>query len=272
MRPVTVLCIVLFLLSTPARADTPAGRLDLSDMSAPAVEITGEQPRLRTRNWYVGLGATNYHPRLRESEAQIDRQINRLFAWLPSWERPTTFADWRDRFFLWDMTVGAGTDVSRKTTLMVWTGGATGTIKNKARYGLFATDIRFTRTTFFVVPEFFYYPLGKIDYETVAGTRGCARVRAALAGAKPYAALAGGYSFVRAEADVKFKMPVIGTFFRQKQSDDHHMYLISPRIGVELPVGANTSIAPVVMYLFQGPDYSREYNGPALSISVRHRF
>ena len=50
------------------------------------------------------------------------------------------------------------------------------------------------------------------------------------------------------------------------------MYTISPRLGVEMPVGKNTSIAPVAMYLFNGPRHGSEYNGPAISFSIRRRF
>ncbi len=266
--PMACICMVLSLCATVG--PTAALEPDLDPLER---ETTEEPPRkLALGNWYVGIGATNYHPGLRESEAQIDRQLNRLFGWLPCWKRPTTFADWRDKFVLWDLTIGAGRDITPRTTLMVWTGGMSGTIKNKERYGPIATDIRFTRTSFFVIPEFFYYPRGKVDYSAAADAQGWDRVRAALAGTKPYMAVAAGYSFVRAEADVKFKTPILGTILRQSQSEDHHMYTISPRLGVEMPVGKNTSVAPVVMYLFNGPRHGDEYNGPALSFSIRRRF
>lgn len=240
--------------------------------AVPRLETPGQTDRTTDqRRWYVGIGATNYHPALRESEAQIDRQLNRVFGWMPCWQRPTTFKDWRDRFILWDITAGVGSDISQKTALMVWFGGASGTIKNREGYGLFATDIRFARTTAFAVPEFYYYPMGKVDYAETSEVRGCERLRAALANTKPYLSVAAGYTFVRAKGDARFKAPVVGTFFRQRQTEDHHMYLISPRLGVEMPVGKNTSFSALAMYLFNGPHHSREYNGPAISFNIRRR-
>jgi hypothetical protein len=233
-----------------------------------------ETPELALKgpHWYFGMGGTNYHPQLRESEGQIKRELNDLFGWLPRWEKPTTFADWRDNFMLWDLVAGFGRDLSPKTTLMVWFGGATGSITSREHYGLLATKINFKRTSLFLAPELFYFPLGKIDYESVEGTRGFQRVRAALAGAKPYLSFVAGYTFVRAEADVKFKMPVLGTLLRQQQCDDHRMYTLSPRVGLDIPVGKNTSIAPVLIYLFNGPDHGPEYDGWALSCTIRRRF
>jgi hypothetical protein len=130
MRVIAGLCISTMLVLTPAGAAEEEKSGDARQLGCGAKEPSQEE---FSRNWYIGFGATNYHPLLRESEGQIDRQLNRLFDWMPSWEEPTTFADWRDRCYLWDMTVGLGADITPKTTLMVWTGGATATIKNEAR-------------------------------------------------------------------------------------------------------------------------------------------
>ena len=221
--------------------------------------------------WYMGIGASNYYPKLRESEARIDRQLNRRFGWLPFWRRPTTFADWRDKHFLWDLTIGVGRDLSPKTTLFIWTGGAKGTIKNKERYGPLDTDIRFTRTSAFLTPELFWYPWGKVNYQDVAGHRGRDWVRAALSGAKPYLAAASGYTWVRAEADGKFNLPLVGAVFRQTEKEDHHMFMFSPRAGIEFPTGDKSSISAVAIYYFFST-HIREYNGPCISINYRWRF
>ncbi|HDP35752.1 MAG TPA: hypothetical protein ENN29_11665 [Candidatus Hydrogenedentes bacterium] len=226
---------------------------------------------LYERRWYFGVGATNFYPKLRESERKIDRQINNVFGWLPGWERPTTFADWRGRHYLWDLTVGAGRDLSPKLTLMFWTGGAKGTIKNKRRYGLLKTDIRFTRASIFFAPELYWYPWGKVEYERVAGKRGGDRARAALSGAKPYLSVASGYTWVRAEGEGKFRLPLPGAVIKQRESEDHHMITVSPRVGVEIPTGENAAVSALVIYSFFSP-HGPEYDGPCISFNYRWRF
>lgn len=280
MRILCCLCafLPLFITGGPVLAEeagpdtgAPALTLNLDEEVALDDDAEAEEDAYRP-HWYFGLGSTNYHPRLRESEGQIDRQLNRVFGWLPSWEEPTTFADWRDDFMLWDGVAGFGRDLTPKTTLMVWFGGAMGSITSREQYGLISTKINFKRTSLFLTPEIFYYPLGKIDYGVVEGTRGFDRVRAALSGTKPYLSFVAGYSFVRAEADVKFKAPLLGTLLRQKQCEDDDMMSLSPRIGLDIPIGRNTSLAPVLIYLFQGPAHFTEYSGLAFSFTVRRRF
>lgn len=78
------------------------------------------------KRWYLAFGASNYHAKLEDSEAQIDQQINDLLDWIPMWKRPVTFEDWRDDFRLWDLCLGMGRDLTPSTAWMIWTGGATG--------------------------------------------------------------------------------------------------------------------------------------------------
>ncbi len=223
------------------------------------------------RNWYLAMGTANYHPRLRDSEAQIDRRLNAPLGWLPFWKEPATSKDRRDRFMLWGLSLGIGRDMTPRTSLMLWINGATGAVKNKERYGPVRTDIRFSRTSASLSLEGFFYPWDKVDYGRQADTHGTERVRVALTNAKPYISLATGYSFIRSEGSAKFKLPVVGTVLQQTEKYDHHMMQVSPRIGVELPLSQRTSLtAAAVYYFFWG--HSREYNGPSLSVAFRRRF
>lgn len=235
------------------------------------LELDSDNAESYEPGWYFGIGATNYYPRLRESEAKIDRQINKVFGVLPGWKEPTTFADWRGKHFLWDGTLGVGRDLSPKLTLMCWVGGSKGVIKNREQYGPLRTNIQFTRTSLFISPELFWYPLGKVDYGSVEDKRGGDWVRAAVAGAKPYLAVASGYTWVRAKGEGYFALPLVGTVLRQVDKEDHHMFMCSPRVGIDLPAGRNSSISAVAMYLFFS-EHGREYNGPALSFNYRWRF
>ncbi len=262
-----MIMLALLVIAVPCAVamDTPA------EVSGDVI-ITEEAPSESYQpNWYYGFGATNYYPRLRVSEERINRQINRRFGWLPSWRRPTTFADWRDKHYLWDITAGVGRDLSPKTTLFLWVGGAKGTIRNRERYGLLSTDIRFTRTSFFATTELYWYPGGKVDYKRVTGQRGGDWVRAAIAGARPYLSTATGYTWVRAEADGKFSVPLLGTILRETEKEDHHMFLFSPRAGIDVPVSNRSSVSALFIYCFFG-SHSREYNGPSISFNYRRRF
>ncbi len=223
------------------------------------------------RRWYAAIGASNFHPGLRESEARIDRELNKPLGWLPFWKEPTTSRDRRNRFLLWGISFGIGRDITPRTSWMFWTGGAWGTIENKERYGLVRTDIPLSRGGAALSLEGYFYPWGKVDYASQTNARGTERAVAALANAKPYLALASGYSFVRNEATGRFKLPLVGTFFQQTEKYDHHMMQISPRIGVELPLSPRNSFTAEGGYYFFS-SHRREYNGPFLTMTFRRRF
>lgn len=224
------------------------------------------------RHWYLAVGASNYHPKLEESEAKIDRQMNDLLGWLPAWEEPTTFKDWADDFKLWDLTLAVGRDITLRTSWMVWAGGAAATVKNDKQYGLISTDIRFSRATAFLTLEGYWYPAGKVDYTTHEPAQGLGRFKTAFGNAKPFLALGTGYTYVHCKADGTFKLPIMGTFMKQAEKYDHHMYQVSPRLGIEIPVSASNSVTAEGTYYFFGPAHASEYNGPSFCIALKHRF
>ncbi|MFP4500072.1 MAG: hypothetical protein ACLFTT_03650 [Candidatus Hydrogenedentota bacterium] len=242
--------------------------------ACPAPEVTGKASESEEspaeKRWYATVGASNYHPGLEESELKIERQLNQVFDWLPFWERPETFKDWRDSFKLWDMAIGVGRDLTPRTTWMIWTGGAKGTIENNKRYGPLDTDITFSRTTAFFTIQGYWFPWGKTDYTLEEKDTG--RVQASLRGAKPYFSVGTGWCLVRAEADAKFKVPILGTVLHQTDKEDHHLFQVSPCFGVEIPVTKNNNIIMEGSYYFFGPDHQKEYNGPAMFLGFKHRF
>ena len=224
------------------------------------------------KHWYLAVGTSNHHPKLGESEPQIDEQINGLFGLIPGWKKPVTFEDWADDFKLWDATIGVGRDITPKTAWMAWTGGATATIKSKERYGLLDTDIRFSRTTAFVTLQGYVYPFGKPDLEAQAVRGLKASTVTAIREVRPYLTLATGYLFVRAKGDVRVELPLAGRVFRQKQVDDHHLYMVSPKAGIEFPVSQHNTISLEGAYYFFGPDHEDEYNGMSYYVGFKHRF
>jgi len=261
--------MIVFIVAVMALAGLGEGECP-DDVSNNNV-LASTQPEQYARNWYLGLEAINFYPRLHESEEEIDRKINRVLGWLPGWEEPTTFTDWRNRHFAWDFAIGVGRDLSPKTTLMVWAGGSKGIIKNKAQYGPLETDIRFTRTALFLTPELAWYPWDKVNYAEVADKKGGDWIRAALSEVKPYLAAASGYTWVCAEGEGKLKLPLLGTFFHDAERKDHHLLMFSPRLGIEMPLGKNSSFSVIASYRFYDR-HSDEYNGPTVSLGYRWRF
>lgn len=221
--------------------------------------------------WYLSVGAINLYPKLRESEKKIDEKINNLLGVFPFWDEPTTFKDWRDRHSTWDANIGMGCDLSQKLTLMIWVGGAKGVINNKDSCGLIDIKVRFARTAMFLTPELSWYPWGKIDYAEVTNKKGGDRVRAALSETRPFLAAATGYTWVRAEGRGKFSSPLLGAFYRDEEKDDHHLFMISPRAGIETPVCKNSSLIIVAFYNFY-TSHEAEYNGPCIGLNYRWRF
>ncbi len=222
-------------------------------------------------SWYFSVGAINLYPKLRESEKKVDEKINNLLGVFPFWEEPTTFKDWRDRHSTWDANIGIGRDLSRKLALTIWVGGAKGVINNKDSCGLIDMKVRFARTALFLTPELSWYPWGKIDYTKVTHKKGGDRVRAALSGTRPLLAAATGYTWVRAEGRGKFSSPLLGTFYRDEEKDDHHLFMFSPRVGIETPIGKNSSFIIMAFYNFY-TSHENEYSGPCMSLNYRWRF
>jgi len=97
MKKVCCLGALTFLLVAFAGAEEAAIPVDpavpepaLGPESLPEPEpatTPEETPELALKgpHWYFGMGGTNYHPQLRESEGQIKRELNDLFGWLPRW-------------------------------------------------------------------------------------------------------------------------------------------------------------------------------------------
>lgn len=252
----------MILIAVAVMALAGVGEEECSDVAA----ITSYE-----RNWYVVLGATNIYPKLHESEAKVDEKVNGLLGWLPDWQEPTTFADWRDSHFTWDLNLGVGCDVSPQTTLMLWAGGSRGIVRTKGQYGLLETDIHFTRTAIYLTPELSWYPWGKVDYAGVTEKKGGDWIRAALSGTRPYLAVATGYTWVRAEGAGKIKVPLLETIYQHGESENHHLLTFSPRLGVEVPVGRNSSFSLTAAYSFYNT-HTNEYNGPSASFNYRWRF
>ena len=244
---------------------------DETKKTIPSPESTATQPYVK--HWFIGFGGTNFRAPLSESEGRINSQINGIFGKvIPGWSKPRTFKDWSNDTMLWDGNVTIGRDTSPRTSLAFLVGGATGCVPNEDSYGPLATDIEFTRFTVFASLVGSYYPWGKPTFEPMP--KGfCNKIGSAFRHSRPYIALGAGYVYMDARADVKLEAPGLGMgqLFRQKDISKQHMFQISPRLGLELPVSESNSITIEGAY-YKFHQHDEEYTGPAWSLGFRHRF
>ena len=154
--------MLLFIMALSLVAEPQALPEAIPATPAPACE----KPALKNqRNRFLLFGLVNPHPRLKESEARIDRQINNtLGALLPSWEDPTTFRDWADEWRIANILLGYGENINEKLTWFVATTWAEGTIESKERFSPLGLPldvaVKFTRNTWIVEGGMEYYPWG----------------------------------------------------------------------------------------------------------------
>ena len=135
--------LAAFLLPMiPAAAQTDAqDKPKDQPVAAEAAKPCDEEQAWENR-WFWFVCNSNYHNRLKTSERQIDRQINGLFgAVFPDWERVTTFQDWRDKWLVWDLSVGVGRDISPHFAWTVYGVGGTGTIRNRDDHRLLLAPV-----------------------------------------------------------------------------------------------------------------------------------
>lgn len=265
--------LLAFLLGgvNPGAAELPGrGQDEIAPNGGPVASDTKQAEK----RWFLGLGTSNYHPRLKESERQIDAEINGMLGGLlPAWQRPETFKDWSKDWKIWDIWLEAGRDITPRTSWFAAVGGIAATIKNDETYfplGLpLNSDIRFKRTVAFLTGGLTYYPYGKPSLDPVS--REWNVVKRAVCRAKPYAEFGVGYTFIRAEASVKLKIPVIGQLYEQKEKSDYHLLQANPRLGVEFPLNDDDSLSVTGCYYFFN-EHSSEFNGPSVSVIFKHKF
>jgi hypothetical protein len=216
-------------------------------------------------------GAANLHSDLKESEAKIDRELNGTLGMLiPTWKKPITLKDWSDEFRLWDAHVGVGRDLSPKWAWFLGTGGTTGTLKNDDPY-VFPLPLRvqadFTRTLKFVVTGLNWYPWGKPHLQREPGGN---RLLESLRATRPFLELATSYMRLKTVADVRVST-VGARLFKKYEECDYNLFHISPRVGIETPLGKKDSIAVEMGYLFFNRHPS-EFNNFSIYVFHRHRF
>ena len=262
--PKTVFCIMALLLGGTLFSWAEEAQEDSSS--------SAQQEEQYEKHWYFSMGALNYHPRMKESEAMIDREINQRLGIIPGWQRPETFKDWEEDWLIWGSEFGIGRDITPKSTITLWTGGSYGYINNPNQYGFIGTDVNFVRWMTFISMQYSYYFYGKPEYFNPRGMGLGERLGNSISNARPYASAALSYVVQYGEAEVNVEVPYFGTVAKEKVSFYHHIYEFSPRMGMEFPVNTKDSFWVEAIYYFIGPDHNEEYGGPAWAMGMRHRF
>ncbi len=218
-------------------------------------------------------GPANVHAELKESEREINTQINDVYAPLiPQWDRPQTFRDWSNDWKLWDFHVGVGRDLGFKWSWFLDLGGIVGEVKNDNNYyplGIpIKVKINFSRLLWFAATGVDYFPWGKPCLAKVQGHHGIVR---SLLAARPYLEAAAGFVSVKEVADGKFSLRGTGLEIEQKQTTYHHVTYGSPRVGLEIPLGKKDSLALEAGYLFF-TSHASDLNNLSLYVLHQHRF
>jgi len=218
------------------------------------------------KDWFWGIGATNYHPEFKESERLIDKEINEpLGNMFPDWKKPETFKDWSDDYKIWDLWLMLGRDINEKSSWFIEMGGMTSDIDNSKTYlssGVpIDVDVDFSRTEAFVLGVLSYYPWGKPSID---------KTRYRILCAKPYGEISIGYVYIEAAGEVKLSSPP-GLISKQKERRNYDLFQVSPRVGVEIPMTENDSVSFMGCYSFFNNNES-EFNSPSFSIIYKHRF
>lgn len=261
------LLVACVLSAVPATVMASEAAENPADASLPSTE---KEEAGALEGWHVFFTAANVYPRLDDTEAKIDRLINddvgRLF---PAWEKPRTFSDWRDEGMLWDFQIGMGRDVTEKGTVYVSVGGTAGEQKNPKWYPPVGVDVDFARSLWFVSAGYDYYfwgrPVlpGRVEGESFLMQR--------LRAAKPYGEIAGGYINLKTRADVTLKAPLFGDLFTYQDKARYDLFYVSPRVGIEMPLTEQNSVALAAGYLFF-TSHCEEVNNLSIYAVFRHRF
>ncbi|HOJ31925.1 MAG TPA: hypothetical protein PKY35_04710 [Candidatus Hydrogenedentes bacterium] len=224
--------------------------------------------------WYLILGVSNVYPGLRESEHEINRDINgRLGSLFPRWNKPETFSDWRDEMRLWDLQVGVGRHLSPRWSAFAIVGGIMGTARTRNGYFPLGFPIhiytKFERKVWFLASGVDYYPWGKAEFPKESTHTNPITKR--LFAAKPFLEAAGGYVNVYTVGQVKIELPFKEDLAKIKHAEYYDLFYLSPRLGVDIPLSEDNQLSLMAGYLFftRHPD---EYSGASFYITFKHRF
>jgi hypothetical protein len=222
--------------------------------------------------WYFFSGSVNNHPRLREAQKQMRRQIDGPFGVIAPGFRPVrTFADQRDEMMISTPYVGVGRKLSKCFDLFYQIGFSAGQINTReTRTSIlllpFHADVNEKRSSFFTGPGVTYFPLGMAELRKYHSF--CERLR----GARPFVVGTLNYNYLTFKADIKAGFQPFGNFLVQRK-DYRYWNIMSSGIGfgVDIPFSARTVISMNAQYTFFWSE-SNDFSGPGFSFMTKYFF
>ncbi len=252
-----------------AAVDAKAVAAPVKEESCIAKKETGEEWENR---WFVKWGLANVHARLQESENEINRQLNGPFSILiPGWDRARTFRDLSNNWGLFDAHLALGRDINPNWSWFVDVGGIIGKVRTKENY-LFPLPLNvkvdFGRKLWFVAAGLDWYPWGKPVFDRDPSRNA---IMNALRSSRPF--LEGAIGFVDAgeTATARLKFQHLDPSIKIKQYLHHPTEYISPRIGLETPLGKNDSFVLAAGYLFFDR-HETDFNNLSVYMMYEHKF
>jgi len=232
----------------PAAAAQAAAQESAKEQPAPESAKTSDEEKEWENRWFWFVCSTNYHNRLTTSERQIDKQINGLFGTIfPNWEGVTTFQDWRDNWFMWDLSAGVGRDINPHLAWTVYGVAGTGTIRNRDDYHLLLVPVgmkvNFIRTSLSLGASLRWWPWERAHRDGKG-------LWSIIKGVRPVTEMNVGYSREISTADVRASVPVVGDLLHIKQTQTYNLGWLSPRAGIEIPLSDKYSINVLGGYLW----------------------
>ena len=259
----------------PVSPDSAAPE-DTKPAVAPATEHSGEAAKdagdAWENRWFLKWGLANVHAGIKESESRIHDQLNVPFGLLiPGWDRPRTFKDLSNDFELYDLHLALGRDINAKWSWFADVGGIVGDVMNKTNYPLpvpLNIKVGFGRRIWFAAAGVDWYPWGKPVLERDP-TRNA--IMDALRSSRPFLEGAVGHVDARESVAARLQIQHLPLSLQVKEKLHEPTDYISPRIGVETPIGKNDSLILAAGYLFFD-HHPSEINNLSIYVLHSHRF
>jgi len=272
---IAIVSACLWLCAERSAADKGSAPGSGPSQAAASVDEKSRDAEQWRNRWYFFWGPANVHAELKESEDEVNQQLNDVYGKIiPGWDRPRTFRNLSNEWLLYDFHLGAGRDINEHLSWFIDVGGIIGKVYNGDTYHILGiplhAQINFGRVLWFAAVGMDYYPWGKPCLERYAQTQMCGLLRA-LRAARPFFEGAIGHVHVKETADVSFSIPDVIEIAKRNDVLYHDVNYISPRVGVEIPVGKDDSVVLAGGYLFFDR-HATDFNNVSLYVLHHHKF